>query len=135
MSSEVKPLLLRVAEACNEHEQFHKGRPYEEIIPNECQTAQLGLQKSLPRAEEEYGADANPHPLDVIHLCDFYRNILSGVFCPHAPQLFQWGNGGTKSKCRCESRWAADLILFVMLNLDFSFFAANVSFPPCHVLV
>ena len=95
---EAKPLLVRVAEACNDHQRFHQERTCNVTISKECHTAQLGLQKALPRAEEEYGASANPHPLDVMHLCDLYRNILSGSFCPHAPQFFLQGKDGTNSK-------------------------------------
>jgi hypothetical protein len=98
MSSDEKSLLLRVATACSIHQSFHKGRPEEEDIPEECHKAQLLLQKALLIAEVEYGASANPHPLDVLNLCNFYRSVLSAVFCPHAPELYQWGKHGTMSK-------------------------------------
>ena len=95
--SDEKSLLWRVATACSIHQSFHQGRPEDEDMPEECHKAQISLHKALLMAEVEYGASANPNPLDVLDLCNFYKSVLSAVFCPHAPELFQWGENGTMS--------------------------------------
>jgi hypothetical protein len=52
------------------------------------------LKELLPKVEATCSTDAKA--TDVVgHLCDFYNDVLTGGFCPHAPNLFRWGGNGT----------------------------------------
>lgn len=102
-------LLRLLEESCNNHFGYHgkKNREYiccknEKDMPKKCQEELKLIREILPKIENKYRAaeagHAGPAPMDVNHLCSFYKNALSGGFCSHAPHLFRAGKGGTDGK-------------------------------------
>lgn len=95
--NEERPLLELLAAACQSHRitQHKNGATKldEEMSPA-CQRDLKLLKELLPKVEATCCKDV--HSLDVVgHLCDFYNDVLKGGFCPHAPNLFMWGESGS----------------------------------------
>jgi hypothetical protein len=89
-------VLLRLSNACQQHQLHHTDEEHNNdhhddgpLLSVQCQKDLQSLRKILPKVEETYQAANTPHPIQVAHLCDFYRNVMDGTFCPHAPSLFR----------------------------------------------
>lgn len=93
--------LLKLSDCCAQHAESHPAKPLQPLteqdeIPERCQREMSSLCKILPRVEDTYSIDKNPHPSYLTHLCDFYQSVIQGRFCPHAPLLLDWGKNGTE---------------------------------------
>ena len=106
-------LLLGLSEACKKHLLWHQQaaaaaattngttegiRP--EDVLQRCQTDLAALRKILPKVEQKicHTASSNKRnratdPLEAAQLSHFYRDVLCGGYCPHAPGLFQTPEG------------------------------------------
>jgi hypothetical protein len=71
----------------------------EEEVPRYCQESLQSLRVIVPKVERNY-PPRETSATELHHLCDFYQDVLSGGFCPHAPHLFLLGKGATESKLR-----------------------------------
>lgn len=99
-----KHFLMKLSDCCALHAESHSTRPTRALteqdeMPEKCQRDIISLSKILPKVEETYGIDKEPHPSFLPHLCAFYENVVHGVFCPHAPLLLDWGKRGTEGTC------------------------------------
>jgi hypothetical protein len=110
-------MLLRLSTACKKHQAWHKENPgdtftfpciHVENTPEKCQRELHILRRVLSTLEKEYqpnnasrnsSRNSKGTPEHVGHMCDFYRDVLAGGFCPHAPHLFQLGRGAIDSTC------------------------------------
>ena len=91
--------LLRLSECCLDHGATHSTKPVISTtecdeMPEKCQKDMGALLRILPKVEDAYGLEKNPHPSYLPHLCDFYQSVIGRHFCPYAPLLFDWGKGG-----------------------------------------
>ena len=86
-----------LAVACQKHRITHHkngATSVDEKISLCCKKDLRLLKELLPKVEATCSTDAKA--TDVVgHLCDFYNDVLTGGFCPHAPNLFRWGGNGT----------------------------------------
>ena len=144
-------ILLKMSDACCKHGDYHsKKQPNcrpdpnndEANLPQRCLKDIRALRQLLPKVEKTIqpqvdSNEASPRAAktgrskaiqkegteasDICHLCDFYESVLNGVFCPHAPHLFQWGKGGIDGKKDDKVfsffRKLASLRFFFVLNL------------------
>jgi serine/threonine-protein kinase ATR len=94
--SEGKSLLELLAAACQKHQVCHHNKTEssncDDDIPHSCRKDLTLLLELLPRVEATCCKDDSIEVLG--HLCDFYNDVISGGFCPHAPNLFRWGKSG-----------------------------------------
>ncbi len=95
--SDERPLIELLAVACQKHQITHHkngATSLGEKMPQCCQKDLRLLKELLPKVEATYCTDVKATDA-VAHLCDFYNDVLAGGFCPHAPNLFRWGDNGT----------------------------------------
>jgi hypothetical protein len=95
-------ILLSLSEACRKHEESRHKNNRTWLLANEhiddlCRTTIDIVFKTLRKVERGYHHTGKSNHQDIAHVCDFYRNVLMGGFCPHAPRLFQNGHQGTES--------------------------------------
>ena len=94
-------LLLGLSEACKKHSLLHQQvvvatsdvRPEDD---GRCQTDLAALRKILPKVEQKIICNNKRRaadPLEAAQLSHFYRDVLCGGYCPHAPGLFQTPEG------------------------------------------
>jgi hypothetical protein len=96
--SEERPLLEMLAVACQKHKATHHKNQngaahFEDEMPQGCKRDLEFLKELIPKVEASYCKDVRS--TDVANLCDFYNDVLEGGFCPHAPNLFRWGDSET----------------------------------------
>jgi len=101
-------LLLNLSEACKKHSLWHKAASLDGTITAgdiliRCKSDLATLRKILPRVERKINSSASskssfkkaggPDPAEAAQLSHFYRDVLSGGYCPQAPQLFKIHDG------------------------------------------
>ena len=106
-------LLVALSESCRKHgasahASNHQNRDgcaaMLDDVPPGCREALTSLRTVLPKVEQAYPSHHHHHASttttttvqDLAHMCDFYNDVLSGGFCPHAPHLFL---GACESEC------------------------------------
>jgi len=92
---EDKTILVVLAEICKKHAATHHRHRQDEAQSEGCQRDLDHLSTLIPKVETAYLKSTQ-----FDDLCDFYNDVLSGGFCPYAPNLF---NGGVDD-CKLESR-------------------------------
>ena len=111
--------LLKLSQGCENHKAWHdssKNRAVatsandSDTIPEKCRKELRKIRTLLPKVEAGHlercfsGSGSSSSSLsqqiaaDAIHLCAFYRSVMSGGFCPHAAVLFDDGRGGVECK-------------------------------------
>ena len=94
--------LLQLLKACEKHKatyhpDYHptNANPDSDNIPPACESAITSLRILIPRIEAAIASPANSeekiNPEDILQLCRFYDNVISGTYCPHLPHLFGFG--------------------------------------------
>jgi len=102
-SAPTSSLLVSLSESCRKHSASahasNKGLCAQTVseAPQCCQEALSSLRTILPKVEKAYSPGKSAVQ-DVVHMCDFYNDVLSGGFCPNAPHLFL---GIAESKFPC----------------------------------
>lgn len=98
-----KLFLMKLADCCNVHAKSShasskptRALTEQDEMPEMCKRDIASLSKILPRVEETYAIDKEPHVSFLPHLCSFYESVIHGVFCPHAPLLLEWGKEENK---------------------------------------
>jgi hypothetical protein len=100
-------VILKLSKACKNHLDKHPDLKHTPVrvdsssdgkVPELCQATIETLKKLLPKVEKvirppKQGQEG-PSAIDVAHLCDYYKSVIRGVFCPHAANLFDRGKGG-----------------------------------------
>ena len=123
-----KLFLMKLADCCNLHaESSHaSSKPMRALteqdeMPERCQRDIVSLSKILPRVEETYAIDKEPHVSFLPHLCSFYESVIHGVFCPHAPLLLEWGKGGK------QGLYSKENVVTWEMKLTFSFHSPSLA--------
>jgi hypothetical protein len=97
-TSSAEDRILKLSEGCRQHRLVHAKRVdvLDEFnaIPEDCQQSLDSLSTILPRLEAEWGTVSSEISALLPAMCDFYRSVLAGAFCPHAPHLFRLGRHG-----------------------------------------
>lgn len=129
-SSAAEDRILRLSEGCRQHRLVHAKRVdvLDEFsaIPEDCQLSLDSLSTILPRLEAEWGIVSSDSSALLPAVCDFYRSVLTGAFCPHAPHLFRLGRNGdqgaytTSFLFRCHVQVIAPLVFSCVLLFSFS---------------
>ena len=138
----ISEILLKMSDACNKHAAYHLSRKSghrlegsDDSLPEKCRVDLRNLSLLLPKVEKSYKASAieqkGPASCDVVHLCEFYCSVVRGSYCPHAPQIFLWGKGGSEGEK--DLLWTHLLVFFIFqLLLTLLMIPPRVS-PPSRV--
>ena len=113
------PLLLKLAEACNQHkhshledetEDHHHPNNDDDSPSDRCRQDLHAMRRILLRVEGQYQRKDSPEDgggvdecfQDIENLCMLYRSIAADVFCPYSMKLlFQDGKEGIESTFLC----------------------------------
>jgi hypothetical protein len=91
-------IFSKLADACNKHSTYHQNHKKnasreedEDNLPEKCRKDLQSMRALLPKVEKYFEHSDQSEAEDVWHLCDFYKQVLRGSYCPHSPALFGWG--------------------------------------------